>query len=167
MSGNTLYLVVLLLIIIVVAKLCIVKVPDNKDFITERKGKFFRVLSSGVHFINPFSEKIVYQSSLADDTMDLKPATAVTEDGQTVTVTTSVTLRIVNAKSAYYKVGNYRTEITKATVETLQNVIAGVESLQLEARLDYVEKTIQRNLNKISMSWGVMTLLVEIKHIDY
>lgn len=165
MSGSTLYLIVLLLVLIVVIKLCVIKVLDNQEFIVERKGEFSKILPAGIHFFNPVFNKIVYRAYLDDEISDLKPVTVKSEEGKPFSITASITLRVTNAQTAYYSVDNYKKAAMRVTSDALKETAATIKATEMLSRSEYIEKNVQRIVNKITSEWGVTTVLVDITKI--
>lgn len=163
--NSTILLIIILIIIVVIIIKCMARVPEDYEFVVERKGQFNRILSQGVHFLAPFQDKIVSRCSLEEHRIELMPIDVKTEDGRTVGIGSAVVVKISNAKTFFYGQEDLTSVVSQSVTKVLRETAGTIPVANLKNSQAYIEKHVQRTVNRITMAAGVMTIFFEITDI--
>ena len=77
-------------------------VPQAEEWQIERFGKFHRTAVPGLNFAIPLLERIAYKRSMKENTIQIKPQTAITKDNVHVQLDGAVYTRVNDAYKASY-----------------------------------------------------------------
>ena len=116
-------IVVLLAIIFVITVKAIKIVPESKVYVVERLGKYSQGLRSGLHFINPFFDKVSRIVSLKEQVVDFDPQAVITKDNATMQIDTVVYFQITDPKVYTYGV---------------ERPLSAIENLTLNLKIDNI-----------------------------
>ncbi|HKK66113.1 MAG TPA: SPFH domain-containing protein, partial [Clostridia bacterium] len=68
---------VAVLVIVILVKTAVI-VPQKKEYIIERLGKYNNSLAAGFHILIPFLDKVAYKYSLKEEVSDIPSQTCIT-----------------------------------------------------------------------------------------
>ena len=154
-----------LLLVILLAKTVVV-VPQQSQYVVERLGKFAGSLDAGFHILIPFLDAVAYRHSLKEMAMDIPEQVCITSDNVQVGVDGVLYLKVLDAKSASYGIGNYTFAISQLAQTTLRSEIGRIElDRTFEERANINTKVVEE-LDKATEPWGVKVLRYEIKNIN-
>ena len=97
-------IIVLLVIILLITVKSIKIVPESRVYVVERLGKYSQGLRSGLHFINPFFDRIAKVISLKEQVVDFPPQPVITKDNATMQIDTIVYCREIGRASCRERV---------------------------------------------------------------
>lgn len=92
----------LLFVIYFIFGFFIIIVKENQVYLVEKLGKFYKELNSGVHFLIPFVDMIVFKSSLSFETYKSKELEFKTKDNKIIKLFYSFEFKILSAKNYFY-----------------------------------------------------------------
>jgi regulator of protease activity HflC (stomatin/prohibitin superfamily) len=154
-----------LLVIVAVAKAVRI-VPQARNDVVERFGKYQSTLKPGLNVILPFVDRVRTKVDIREQVYGSQPQSVITSDNLNVQIDTVLYFRVQDAKLATYQVASFLQAIEQLTVTTLRNVIG---SMDLETTLtsrDLINARLQAVLDDTTGSWGVKVTRVEIKTIE-
>ena len=158
-------IVVLLAIIFVITVKAIKIVPESKVYVVERLGKYSQGLRSGLHFINPFFDKISKVISLKEQVVDFPPQPVITKDNATMQIDTIVYFQITDPKLYTYGVERPISAIENLTATTLRNIIGDMTVDQTLTSRDTINTAMRSELDEATDPWGIKVNRVELKSI--
>ncbi len=141
-------------------------VPQAREDVVERFGKYRTTLKAGLHFIVPFVDRIRAKVDMREQVVSFPPQSVITSDNLLVQIDTVFGFRVINAHDATYQIANFIQAVEQFTVTTLRNVVG---SMDLEATLtsrDLINQKLQSGLDDITGRWGIKVTRVEIKAIE-
>ena len=141
-------IVVLLAIIFVITVKAIKIVPESKVYVVERLGKYSQGLRSGLHFINPFFDKISKVISLKEQVVDFPPQPVITKDNATMQIDTIVYFQITDPKLYTYGVERPISAIENLTATTLRNIIGDMTVDQTLTSRDTINTAMRSELDE-------------------
>ena len=158
-------IVVLLAIIFVITVKAIKIVPESKVYVVERLGKYSQGLRSGLHFVNPFFDKISKVISLKEQVVDFPPQPVITKDNATMQIDTIVYFQITDPKLYTYGVERPISAIENLTATTLRNIIGDMTVDQTLTSRDTINTAMRSELDEATDPWGIKVNRVELKSI--
>jgi len=142
-----LYLVIGIVALIVVITLLrsVRQVPQQRNDVVERLGKYHRTLQPGLNILVPFVDAVRTKVDLREQVVSFPPQPVITSDNLVVSIDTVLYFKVVDPVKATYEIANFLQAIEQLTVTTLRNVIG---SMDLERALTSREE-VNRHLSVV------------------
>ncbi len=156
---------ILILIFIIQFVRAIRVVPQRKECIVERLGKYSRTLKSGFHALIPFLDKVTYTQDLREETINVPPQECFTSDNVKVEVDGVIYISVMNSEKASYGITNYRMGAIQLAQTTVRSVIGTIELDTTFEERDLINEKIMEVLLKASEGWGIKVHRYEVKNI--
>lgn len=154
-----------LVLTLVLLKLSIKFVPQNRAYVIERFGKYNTTLEAGINFIIPFIDTIAHDRSLKEQAVDVPSQAAITKDNISLTVDGVLYFRVVDPYKASYGVEDYAFAVMQLSQTTMRSEIGKMELDKSFEERDQLNANIVRAINEAADPWGVVVLRYEIKDI--
>ncbi len=154
-----------LILTLVLLKLSIKFVPQNRAYIIERFGKYNTTLEAGINFIIPFIDTIAHDRSLKEQAVDVPSQAAITKDNISLTVDGVLYFRVLDPYKASYGVEDYAFAVMQLSQTTMRSEIGKMELDKSFEERDQLNANIVRAINEAADPWGVVVLRYEIKDI--
>lgn len=163
-------LIVILIILAVVTFMILVasvKVVKQSDaVVVERLGKYHKTLTTGIHMILPFFDRVLPTISLKEKVADFPPQPIITKDNVTMQIDTVVYYQITDPKLYAYGVERPVNAIENLTATTLRNIVGELELDETLTSRDTVNAKMREILDEATDPWGIKINRVELKNID-
>ena len=140
-------------------------VPESRVDVVERLGKYSQGLRSGLHFVNPFFDRIAKVISLKEQVVDFPPQPVITKDNATMQIDTIVYFQITDPKLYTYGVERPISAIENLTATTLRNIIGDMTVDQTLTSRDTINTAMRSELDEATDPWGIKVNRVELKSI--
>lgn len=140
-------------------------VNEKNEYLIERLGSYNKKLDSGLNFIVPFIDKVVYQDTTREKVLDIPPQSCITKDNVAITVDAVVYWRIVDMENAYYKVENLQPAMTNLVLTQIRSEIGRLELDQTFTARTEINEILLRDLDIATDPWGVKVTRVELRDI--
>ncbi|WP_197473521.1 paraslipin, partial [Oleiphilus sp. HI0066] len=154
-----------LVAILIVLKLGIKFVPQNRAYIVERFGKYNRTIEAGINMIVPFIDSVAHDRSLKEQAVDVPSQGAITKDNISLTVDGVLYFRVLDPYKASYGVEDYAFAVTQLAQTTMRSEIGKIELDKTFEERDQLNANIVNSINQAAETWGVQVLRYEIKDI--
>lgn len=141
-------------------------VPQNEVYIVERFGKYGRTLTSGLNFIIPFIEKVVYHRTLKEQVYDIPSQAVITKDNISIEINGVVYVKVFEPAKSCYGIEQYDYAIVQLAQTTMRSEIGKLSLEKTFEERDNLNASIVGAINDASQEWGVMVLRYEIKDIQ-
>ncbi len=158
-------LALIVILVLAIAFLGIVVVPQASVYIIERLGAYYKTLEVGIHFRIPFIDKVVDKISIKEQVIDFDPQPVITKDNVTMMIDTVVFYQVTDPKLYLYGVEHPILAIENLSVTTLRNIIGDLELDETLTSRDHVNGQMRIILDKATDSWGIKINRVELKNI--
>ena len=139
-------------------------VPESHFGVVREFGKFTKILSSGLHYVNPAVETISLVDS-REKIIDLRKQSIMTKDNVNVTIDAVVYYKTEDAYRALFSVENLEQAVAEIAKTTLRDVFGHTllqEALETKEKMSrYIRETIE----KPTYNWGVTITNVLIQEI--
>ena len=189
-SGMTVTLLLLVLIVIIFGRFGVMIVPDGKARIVERMGKRHQVLKPGINLIIPFVDKIKKKDvnlytyldngktpsslingdgdiSLAEHRMDPEKLRLLGKDNSEITVNAVAYFKIIDPLKAVYEVSEFAESLNSIILTTLRQEVGRLDSDTVVTARESLSENLRVVLQEASVNWGIKILRVEIEEIGF
>jgi regulator of protease activity HflC (stomatin/prohibitin superfamily) len=163
-----LYLIIGILALIVVITLLrsVRQVPQQRNDVVERLGKYHRTLTPGLNILVPFVDAVRTKVDLREQVVSFPPQPVITSDNLVVSIDTVLYFKVVDPVKATYEIANFLQAIEQLTVTTLRNVIGSMDLERALTSREEVNRHLSVVLDETTGRWGVKVTRVEIKAIE-
>ncbi|MDR2878380.1 MAG: SPFH/Band 7/PHB domain protein [Fusobacteriales bacterium] len=163
--GFLVLLGLVIIIFIVVFMTCIRIVPQTKECIVERLGKYNGTLHAGFNTIAPFIDRVARVVSTKEQVVDFPPQPVITKDNVTMQIDTVIYFQITDSKQYTYGVERPMSAIENLTATTLRNIIGEMELDETLTSRDIINTKMRTELDVATDPWGIKVNRVELKNI--
>ena len=140
-------------------------VKEKNEYLVERLGKYDKKLESGLNFITPFLDRIVYQETIREKVLDIPPQSCITKDNVAITADAVVYWRIMDMEKAYYKVENLQAAMVNLVLTQIRSEIGKLELDETFTARTEINEILLRGLDIATDPWGVKVTRVELRDI--
>lgn len=140
-------------------------VNEKNEYLVERLGSYNKKLSSGLNFIVPFVDRVVYKETIREKVIDIPPQSCITKDNVSITVDAVVYWRIMDMEKAYYKVENLQSAMVNLVLTQIRSEIGKLELDQTFTARTEINELLLRELDISTDPWGVKVTRVELRDI--
>ena len=163
--GFLVLLGIVIIIFIVVFMTCIRIVPQTKECIVERLGKYNGTLHAGFNTIAPFIDRVIRVVSTKEQVVDFPPQPVITKDNVTMQIDTVIYFQITDSRQYTYGVERPMSAIENLTATTLRNIIGEMELDETLTSRDIINTKMRTELDVATDPWGIKVNRVELKNI--
>ncbi len=154
-------------LIIVITLVRMIKiVPQQRNDVVERLGKYNRTLTPGLNILVPFIDQVRTKVDLREQVQSFPPQPVITSDNLVVSIDTVLYYKVVEPVRATYEIANFIQAIEQLTVTTLRNVIGSMDLERSLTSRDVVNSQLASVLDENTGRWGIKVTRVEIKAIE-
>ncbi len=140
-------------------------IRQSQQAIVERLGRYSRTLDSGINFLIPGFDRIVFTTDLREQMHTFEPQAMITQDNATVYLNAVTYYRITDSAKAFYGVASFHDAIEQLIITTLRNLIGELELDQTLTSRHTVNTKLQAVLDEVTSVWGIKVTRVEVKEI--
>lgn len=155
----------LLAVIVFVLLSSLKQINEYERGVVYTMGRFTGVVGPGWKLILPIFQGFK-KVDIRTKAVEVPKQEAITHDNVQAKVTAVIYYRITDPAKAINEVENYYYAVSQLAQTSMRNVIGGVTLNQLLAEKAKVAEHIQKDLEKITNSWGVDVQGVELKDIE-
>ncbi len=163
-------------------------VKQAEVVVIERFGKFYRILSPGLHVIIPFIDtphvsywtyvqqterghylrfaRPIRRIDLRESVYDFPKQNVITKDNVNIEINALLYYQITDPRAALYEVVNLPEAIEKITQTTLRNVIGSLDLDETLVSRDQINEKLQIILDDATDKWGVKVNRVELQEVN-
>ena len=156
--------IALLVVITLVSALKIV--PQQREYIVERLGKYQRTLTPGLNLLIPFIDQVRTKVDVRDQVVSFPPQPVITSRNRSVSIDTVLYFKVINSADATYQIANFLQAIEQLTVTTLRNVIGSFDLERALTSREEINRHLSGVLDETTGRWGIKVTRVEIKAIE-
>ena len=172
------FLLAIVLLVVIFAKMALVIIPQSETKIIERLGRYHATLKPGINIIIPFIDKAknivvlkhgryVYSNSidLREQVYDFPKQNVITKDNVQTEINALLYFQIMEPFKATYEINNLPNAIEKVTQTTLRNIIGELELDETLTSRDTINTKLRAVLDDATDKWGVKVNRVELQDI--
>ncbi|MEV4756288.1 SPFH domain-containing protein [Micromonospora sp. NPDC049559] len=141
-------------------------VPQQRQDVVERLGKYKRTLRPGLNLLVPFIDAVREKVDMREQVVTFKPQPVITSDNLVVQIDTVLYFKVVDAVRATYEIADFLRAIEQLTVTTLRNVIGSLDLERALTSREEINRHLSGVLDETTGRWGIKVTRVEIKAIE-
>jgi len=166
LSGGTIVLVLLALLIIIAVFRGIRVVPQSEKFVVERFGRLRSVLSPGLNLIVPFLDRVAHKVSILERQLPTTKQDAITSDNVLVAVDISVFYRITEPEKTVYRIRDVDAAISTTVAGIVRSEIGRMELDQVQSNRSSLIGAVKTQLADQVDDWGIEVTRAEILDVN-
>lgn len=163
--GNIVFIAAIVLVVVLVFT-GVKIVPQSKNYVIERFGKYKKTLKAGLNFIFPVLDRVSNKLSILERQLPERPHDVITKDNVTMVITTTIFFRIVDAAKATYRINDLNGAINNAVTGTVRSIVGSIEFDDVQSHRDEINRKIKASLEETCVDWGVEITRTEILDVD-
>ncbi len=140
-------------------------VPQSKEYIVERFGKYRKTLPAGLSLIVPYIDRVVHKISILETQLKEFTISVITKDNVEVNLETTVFFRVVDASKSVYRINDVKSAINTAATSIVRSAAGRLELDELQSSRDSMNQEISKNLKEAAEVWGIEITRTEITDI--
>lgn len=160
---------IIAVLIVVFALLLIRKgvniVPQSKEFVVERFGKYMRTLRAGLNLIVPFLDRIAHKISILERQLPAFKISVITKDNVEVELESTVFYRVLDAAASVYRIEDIDRAIHTASESIIRSAAGRLELDALQSSRESMNEEIAKNLQAAAKVWGIEITRTEITDV--
>ncbi|MEO3923137.1 SPFH domain-containing protein [Micromonosporaceae bacterium B7E4] len=141
-------------------------VPQQRQDVVERLGKYKRTLHPGLNLLVPFIDAVRTKVDMREQVVSFPPQPVITSDNLVVSIDTVLYFKVVDSVKATYEISNFLQAIEQLTVTTLRNVIGSLDLERALTSREEINRHLSGVLDETTGRWGIKVTRVEIKAIE-
>ena len=141
-------------------------VPQKKEYIVERLGKYSRTLEAGFHILIPFLDVVKYQRSLKEEVYDVSKQNCITKDNVQLAIDGVLYIQVNNSKLSCYGIEDYRIASLNLAQTTLRSVIGKMDLDKTFEERESLNQAVVSAVDEAAQNWGIKVLRYEVKDIE-
>jgi regulator of protease activity HflC (stomatin/prohibitin superfamily) len=141
-------------------------VPQQRQDLVERLGKYERTLRPGLNILLPAIESVRAKVDMREQVVSFPPQPVITSDNLVVSIDTVLYFKVVDPVRATYEIASFLQAIEQLTVTTLRNVIGSLDLEKALTSRDEINRHLSVVLDEATGRWGIKVTRVEIKAIE-
>ncbi len=118
--------IIVAFMVVILIKTAVV-VPQRREFVIERLGKYRGTLQAGFHILIPFFDRIAYKRNLKEEPIDISAQTCITADNVTLEVDGILYIQVVDSKKSAYGIDNYHFATAQLAQTSLRSAIGKID----------------------------------------
>ncbi len=140
-------------------------VPQSRNYVVERFGRFSRVLKPGLNAVVPYFDRVAHRVSVLERQAAPSGVSVFSKDNVEVEIVTVVYWRVMDPELSVYRIEDVGGAIRVATGSIVRNIGAGLELDKLQGSREEINLKMQSSLGETAQAWGVEITRTEIVDI--
>jgi regulator of protease activity HflC (stomatin/prohibitin superfamily) len=141
-------------------------VPQTREYVVERFGKYTKTLKTGLNFIVPVIDKVSSKVDILETQLDELRISVVTKDNVEVDLISAVFYRVTNAEKSVYRIDNVANAIEQTSKSIIRSEGGKLDLDALQSSRDSMNIQVYEQLKKAAEIWGIEVTRAEILDVQ-
>lgn len=141
-------------------------VPQSREYVIERFGRYFKTLHAGLNFIIPFLDRVAYKVVILERNLPEFSIRIITSDNVEVILNTTVFFRVTDAAKSKYRIEDVDAALSTSTESIVRSSCGRLDLDAIQTSRESLNKEIADNLSKAAEIWGVEVTRTEITDVE-
>jgi regulator of protease activity HflC (stomatin/prohibitin superfamily) len=141
-------------------------VPQTREYVVERFGKYTKTLRTGLNFIVPVIDKVSSKVDILETQLDELRISVVTKDNVEVDLISAVFYRVTNAEKSVYRIDNVANAIEQTSKSIIRSEGGKLDLDALQSSRDSMNIQVYEQLKKAAEIWGIEVTRAEILDVQ-
>ena len=141
-------------------------VPQTREYVVERFGKYAKTLKTGLNFIVPIIDKVSSKVDILETQLDELRISVVTKDNVEVDLISAVFYRVTNAEKSVYRIDNVANAIEQTSKSIIRSEGGKLDLDALQSSRDSMNIQVYEQLKKAAEIWGIEVTRAEILDVQ-
>ena len=165
MTMTTIISILIFVLIVSTIYMGIKIVPQSKEYIVERFGKYEKTLPAGLSLIVPYIERVAHKISILERQLKEFKISVITKDNVEVMLESTVFFRVTDASRSVYRIADVESAIDTAATSIVRSAAGRLELDELQSSRDSMSEEIALKLKEAAEVWGIEITRTEITDI--
>jgi regulator of protease activity HflC (stomatin/prohibitin superfamily) len=127
MTMTTIISILIFVLIVSTIYMGIKIVPQSKEYIVERFGKYEKTLPAGLSLIVPYIERVAHKISILERQLKEFKISVITKDNVEVMLESTVFFRVTDASRSVYRIADVESAIDTAATSIVRSAAGRLE----------------------------------------
>jgi regulator of protease activity HflC (stomatin/prohibitin superfamily) len=141
-------------------------VPQTREYVVERFGKYTKTLKTGLNFIVPVIDKVSSKVDILETQLEELRISVVTKDNVEVDLISAVFYRVTNAEKSVYRIDNVANAIEQTSKSIIRSEGGKLDLDALQSSRDSMNIQVYEQLKKAAEIWGIEVTRAEILDVQ-
>lgn len=141
-------------------------VPQSKEFVIERFGRYHKTLRAGLNFIVPFLDQVAFKVIVLERNLPEFAIRVISSDNVELVLNTSVFYRIIDAAKSKYRIEDVDAALSTSTESIVRSSCGRLDLDAIQMSRESLNEEIAKNLSKAADVWGVEVTRTEITNVE-
>jgi regulator of protease activity HflC (stomatin/prohibitin superfamily) len=141
-------------------------VPQTREYVVERFGKYTKTLRTGLNFIVPVIDKVSSKVDILETQLEELRISVVTKDNVEVDLISAVFYRVTNAEKSVYRIDNVANAIEQTSKSIIRSEGGKLDLDALQSSRDSMNIQVYEQLKKAAEIWGIEVTRAEILDVQ-
>jgi regulator of protease activity HflC (stomatin/prohibitin superfamily) len=141
-------------------------VPQSREYVVERFGRYFKTLHAGLNFIVPFLDRVAFKVVILERNLPEFAIRVITSDNVEVILNTTVFFRVTDAAKSKYRIEDLDAALSTSTESIVRSSCGKLDLDAIQTSRESLNTEIASNLSRAADIWGVEVTRTEITDVE-
>ena len=141
-------------------------VPQSREYVVERFGRYYKTLNAGLNFIIPFLDRVAFKVIILERNLPEFAIRVITSDNVEVVLNTTVFFRVVDSAKYKYRIEDVDAALSTSTESIVRSSCGRLDLDAIQTSRESLNLEIAANLSKAAEIWGVEVTRTEITDVE-
>lgn len=141
-------------------------VPQSREYVVERFGRYYKTLHAGLNFIVPFLDRVAFKVVILERNLPEFAIRVITSDNVEVILNTTVFFRVTDAAKSKYRIEDLDAALSTSTESIVRSSCGKLDLDAIQTSRESLNTEIASNLSRAADIWGVEVTRTEITDVE-
>ncbi len=141
-------------------------VPQSREYVVERFGRYYKTLHAGLNFVVPFLDRVAFKVVILERNLPEFAIRVITSDNVEVILNTTVFFRVTDAAKSKYRIEDLDAALSTSTESIVRSSCGKLDLDAIQTSRESLNTEIATNLSRAADIWGVEVTRTEITDVE-